>query len=725
MDLFICELITWVVLGIILLCPIGVLVKMSFSSRGEKLKYLRNFKKGRFAFIYISMLPLYVIAFLYAKNPWYIAIFKSITKLVNLVVLKYEYGEIIALIEASQIYNFTLHLGFVFVALNALLFTISLVHQHISNAFHLMYLRHTKRPRLYIFGEKPENANIYFSDEKRVKIMIGDLDDKEKEALFYKKIFYHKENNYKDFIANIFKGLKKSEIVVIINEEASKKNLELCKYFIEQINLNKDDRKLLKRLNVFVFGDPAYEEVYLDLINQGLGRMRYVDVFHQISVDFIDKYPLSSFLTSKNIDYSTSLLKPETDINVIFIGFGYTNRQIFLTSVANNQFLTKVQNEIKLKPVNYYIIDKEPTKSDKNLNHDYYRYKFERADFNPQNYLELPDLPANEFYTQINVNDWEFYGEIKKIICKNPNAINVVLISLGDELVNLDISKKLCVKRDEWAVANCNIFCKNATEKTGAEVEGNSNCYYFGNETEVYNIDNIMMDSLTEMALLRNTIYDVEYAVKHQANAKIDDEFIEECKRKAEEKWFNKKLQSERESNLYCCLSLRSKLNLLGFDYCDESDERPAVSYDDFMMAYAKEDMPNVEHYDQQIDGKYIIKYDLDYKQSTRKNLAVLEHYRWNSFMITQGFIPATIDQIKHETVLQDDKMVYTNGKNYYMRRHGNLTTFDGLEKFSKIVAQRDKLSLIETDVISYDYQIMDDAYWLITKLGKKIVKRQ
>ena len=724
MNLFICELITVLCLAVIVLYVLGVAIKMIVNSRSERLRYLRNFKKGRFAFIYITMLPLYVVAFLYANNPLHLSIFKSFAKLVNLVVLKYEYSEITALISASPLYNFTLHLGFCFVAINALLFTISLLHQHISNAIHLIYLLNTRKPRLYIFGEKPENVDIYSSDKKRVKIMIGDLDEREKEDLFYKKVFYHKENNHADFIKDIFAGLKRSEIVVIINELTSKQNLELCKYFIEQIKENKGNRKLLKRLKVFVFGDPAYEEVYLELINQGLGCLRYVDVFHQISVDFIDKYPLSYFLTEKHIDYSTSLVNPETDINVIFVGFGYTNRQIFLTSVANNQFLTKVGNDIKLKPVNYHIIDKERAKSDKNLNHDYNRYKFERGDFNPDDYLELPDLPANEYYTQINVNDWEFYGEIKNIVCKNPNSINVIILSLGDELVNLDVSKKLCVKKAEWGVSNCHIFCKNSTEKTGTPIEGSRDCYYFGNESEIYNIDNIMMDDLTVMALLRNTIYDVEYAVKSFGSEKINDYFVEQCQREAEEKWFNSKLQSERESNLYCCLSLRSKLNLLGFDCVDESDERPAVSYDDFMAVYANNDMPNISYYNQKIDGKYIIKYDLNYKDSTRKNLAILEHYRWNSFMITQGFVPATIDQIKNETITENGVQRNTNGKNYYMRRHGNLTTFKGLERFAKIVSQRDDAPLEKTDVISYDYQIMDDAYWLISKSKKKIVKR-
>ena len=66
------------------------------------------------------------------------------------------------------------------------------------------------------------------------------------------------------------------------------------------------------------------------------------------------------------------------------------------------------------------------------------------------------------------------------------------------------------------------------------------------------------------------------------------------------------------------------------------------------------------------------------------------------------------------------------------MRRHGNLTTFDGLMEFRKMIAERDKKAggtLAEAeeraDVIKYDYQLLDDAYWLLSKTNQKIIKRK
>jgi hypothetical protein len=66
----------------------------------------------------------------------------------------------------------------------------------------------------------------------------------------------------------------------------------------------------------------------------------------------------------------------------------------------------------------------------------------------------------------------------------------------------------------------------------------------------------------------------------------------------------------------------------------------------------------------------------------------------------------------------------HLNGKNYAVRRHGNLTTFDGLVEFRKLISARDGCSEIETDVIKYDYQILDDAYWLLSTNGYKIIRK-
>ena len=101
------------------------------------------------------------------------------------------------------------------------------------------------------------------------------------------------------------------------------------------------------------------------------------------------------------------------------------------------------------------------------------------------------------------------------------------------------------------------------------------------------------------------------------------------------------------------------------------------------------------------------------------------EHLRWNAFMLCRGMIPASIQQILHETVTDAaGKTRHTNGKNYRVRRHGNLTTFEGLRLYRKLIAKRDGLSEADADVIKYDFQLMDEAYTYLTQSGYEIVRR-
>ena len=94
--------------------------------------------------------------------------------------------------------------------------------------------------------------------------------------------------------------------------------------------------------------------------------------------------------------------------------------------------------------------------------------------------------------------------------------------------------------------------------------------------------------------------------------------------------------------------------------------------------------------------------------------------------MISKGMIPASRERIATETAVNEKgETRYTNGKNYAVRRHGNLTTFEGLVEYRRMIAARDGVSEAEKDVIKYDYQLLDDAYWLLSTNGYHMIKKQ
>ena len=698
----------------------SVIFNLFAKKRADRISYLRGFKKGSGILIYLFAVPLYWIGLTYGGADALSGFFGAVSRIFDLIVLKCDITPLLSLMSANTLYAVAVYTCFVLVWLNAIMFGLSVAGQRLWKWRKNLAFKWSNKERLVILGNSEQNYAIYESDKRRAKLIVDKIVDRDAVSLYMKNIAYTSYNNESDFISKkINLCLKRGSVGhFIINTQSDDRNIEMAKTFVKALDsLGEEVRKrCFGLIKVYVFGDPRYASVYEEITASGYGCISYVNKYQRVAMDFIDKYPFTLFMDERHIDYSTSLVKDGVDINAVMIGFGKTNQQIFLTSVANNQFITSSDKGVALKKVKYHIFDKEHAEDNKNLNHSYYRYKNELDD---GKYLELPDYPAEEYYYHLNINDTHFYNEIKSIITRSTKGVNFIIIAFGSDLENIDMAQKLLAKKNEWGV-DFTIFVKARRDRNIISLSEN-NCYVIGDEDSVvYDAEKIICDATFKMAMLRDEIYSIENKAKQDSSVLQDQEMVLKLKQTAYQKWFVKKSQMERDSSLYCCLSLRSKLNMMGLDCCPISDTRVGLTEEEYLDIYAGIDKPDTTYYKTEIDGKKIVNYTLDYKDGRRKNMAEHEHLRWNSFMISKGSIPATIDQILGEKRLEE----YTNGKNYSVRRHGNLTTFEGLVKFRQMVAKRDKVDEIKRDVISYDYQILDDAHWLLDKVGYKIVKR-
>ncbi len=705
-----------------------VVINLFLKKRAERIAFIRGFKNGKFAMIYLTAVPLYWIGHVYAGERVLDAFFSSVGKIIKLVVLEYETESIEALLEADPFYHFTVYFTYFLVGINALLFTVSLANQRIWNAFTALFAMLSCRDKLYLFGKGEENITIYKSDRCHSKVIVGDITEEESEGLYLNRIAYISTKDTAPLLEKIFRKVKqkKRKFVLVVNTGSDEENMALSRKIIDGINEargHEANEELFSCLRVYVFGDPRYETIYADIVASGSGCVHYINKYRNIAVDFIDRYPFALFMDERHIDYTTSLVRRETDINVFMIGFGKTNQQIFLTSVANNQFLTEGENGPELKQVRYHIFDRDPAENNKNLNHSYYRYKHECGELDPDAYLPLPALPAEELYYHLDINDNAFYDRIRKIALQSPDNMNFAVIAFGSDLENIDMAQKLVEKRKEWGLPNLVLFVKVRAWHEEQTVLEEQRCFFIGNERDViYNIDKIMHDKLFRMAQMRNETYDIESTMTYEPGTVIDAEFLSRLHSDSYRDWYTVKSETERESSLYACLSLRSKLNLMGLDYCErEANDLPALTEEEFLAIYAKGDPLVPSPLGATVTGKPIITYTIEFPPSMRRNLAIHEHQRWNSFMISRGMIPSSIDEIKHEKRPNGKP---SNGKNYAVRRHGNLTTFDGLVQFRRIVAEREGKPEKNYDVIKYDYQLLDDAYWFITACGCKIVRK-
>lgn len=768
------NIITAICLGLLIIQGVYMLINMFVKDRPEKISFIRGFKNGKCAMIYLTAIPLYWIGHVYAGNNALNSFFVAINKIVNLVVLKYDTSSIEKLMEDNGFYNNTVYFTFFLVGVNAVLFALSFSIQQMWCFSGWLKRRFTPNEILIIFGNNKSSIAIYRSDEKRNKQIFDTLSQKDMEHLYQENVYYSTCKTVDKKIKRIFKILKRTDKVhrIVINTESDDKNIRICRKFISAMkDYRGDTDKLFLKINIYVFGDPRYQALYNDILQSGFGCIKYLNKYQAVAMDFIDKYPLSLFMNGNQIDYSTALVKDDVEINVALVGFGKTSHQILLTSVANNQFLKKGEREPELKKVNYYIYDKKDAINDKNLNHSYYRYKYECSNLNESEYLPIPTIPAEEKPVQMDINDKDFYNSIRELFTRSKNDANFLIIGYGTDLENIDLAQKLVEKRREWELDNLVIFVKARAYHKEDTLISEGKCYFIGNENDiVYDIEKIISDDIDKMAKMRNDVYDLEYAIANENLDPTDEKSVKEITEKSQKKWHTK-TQQERDSSLYACLSLRSKLNLIGLDYKKKENDKDkdGLSREKYLEKYAKDDKIDFETYKNvTANEKPIIKYTLDFKDTLRKTFAIHEHQRWNSFMISQGTVPSSLYEIFFETKDNGNKL--TNGKSYISRRHGNLTTFEGLVQFRRLIANRnaiidpvvkrlakeqgikeedvklDKRPLIEpylendayksfmdkpsayeeqADVIKYDYQLMDDAYWLLSKTGYKIIEKQ
>lgn len=720
-------IITYIVLALLALMVGVVGWNILSKDRKERIRYIRQFKKGKGVMIYVIVIPLLVMGRVYDGAHFLDAFFESIPESVSLIVLKFSFDSVGGLMSVLPIFATTVYIAFFLIIVNAFLLTFSLFQQQIWTVRQKLRWLGTKKERLLLIGYNPQNLSVYRSEKNRVAIIVGNIPKADKERLYIDNIRFVDTKRPIELVekalGNALSGSKRSASVVVINIFDDEQNVAICRKIIKRIeNFGADERAFLnffRRFRVFVYGDATFEAIYTDIEDKSKGCITYINKYRQIAMDFVDRYPFTRFMDERQMDKDSFLVSDKMDINTVMLGFGKTNRQLFLTSVANNQFLEKKKGELVLKKVNYYVFDRVNSRNDKNLNHSYYRFAKELKKVDVNAYLPMPSEPANdEFYFQLDINDQNFYSSIRQIVTNNLSDVNFVVVAYGSDLENLDMAQKLLEKKREWGVENFVLFVKVRSELAEHRLFEEKDCFAFGVEKDcVYNIDCITNDRLSAMAKLRNRLYALENRLgKGEKNLNIQEVFEQ-----ADLQWYTKKTQAERESNIYACLNLRLKLHLMGLDYVKTTQRGDELTEREYLALYTAGD---AIRYREIAHGYKVVDYTLDFPDSNRKTMAMQEHYRWNAYMISKGFVPATKERILQETAEKNGKLVFTNGKNYRLRAHGNLTTWEGLAEFRRMIAERDGVDESQVDVMKYDYQALDDIYRLLSEGGYKIIRR-
>ena len=127
-----------IVSALCLIYMVGVVVYaavpiVNAKNRGERLKLLSGFKKGKFVLIYFAAIPLYLVAHAFNGEAAAGALWMAIKSCVDTVILKFDYSSAAALMAENVFYTVVIEICFVLVVVNAALFAAALFGQRVYN----------------------------------------------------------------------------------------------------------------------------------------------------------------------------------------------------------------------------------------------------------------------------------------------------------------------------------------------------------------------------------------------------------------------------------------------------------------------------------------------------------------------------------------------------------------------------------------------------------------
>lgn len=392
------------------------------------------------------------------------------------------------------------------------------------------------------------------------------------------------------------------------------------------------------------------------------------------------KYPPALFLGKKAFDPEDGTLKGEVRPVVAFFGFDETVGEIFKALVSTFVATEKKGGEIceRRIPVRFFARGRQREQIWETPYSDAAK-RLRECGENKDAYYELPVLPYDA--ATVTTTDARAVASLA-----GESTFVWAVVAHGNRERAGKIASMLADNGTEGRVFYA---AKGGEESFNGAIgfDAGARCAEFFLLAE-------------KMAYVRNLVYDAEAAKGRESYAKALDEARKKWKRSA----CDKVGRIKRDSNLYAAVAIRQILLSVGFD-CAESGKDAKDEFDAIYDA----GNPRVR------DGNGVIVYDnaTCARKSLRTALAVREHVRWNAYMLASGVSPATKEEYR------------TVNKNVLLGagRHINLTTWKGLEDFRKEEARAKGTDEESTDVQRYDFQLADEAAFILENSGFGIVR--
>jgi len=512
------------------------------------------------------------------------------------------------------------------------------------------------------------------------------------------------------------------------------------------------------KLDVHVMYNLLERAEHFSYIEYALGRVRFFNPHEIRARKFLWKNPITKLIPSHWIDTEKARLKDVSKggneaykVSNIFVGFGSTNKAILKASIVNNQLLNVNYNAL--------IISQDAEMQEKifmNSAIGLFGTAEIKSSYKKSTYLESPKEKNNIVFEKADALSVGLYDRIIKEIdgglaSNDENSKSTVLpcdyatviIALGNDKLSVETALELRQKLYEADL----LFSKNGDIKYQCVkifIKINKKTIFADNKIlncdAGKNICEINVFGADEEVLTEEYIIDEKLDILAKNIANRYEGNVETAIAASE---WNTCTQLKRESNRYAAMAIRVKLNLLGLDLV-ERDESPKFDcsslfnkrYEtdtafDFRVKRKKLEKAIFNARKEEKENRVAIPkvvlelkiedeiIDLakrdneDFADTSRNNLAKLEHLRWNAFHLANDWTKFPIEKIGVGRDGRQDEIA---------KQHACITTFHGLAVLRDIQKNVEKVeieenkekryieaeSLLNADTIRHDFSTMD-----------------
>ncbi|MFP3041417.1 NAD-binding protein [Treponema primitia] len=584
------------------------------------------------------------------------------------------------------------------------LFAVHLFFKNLWNTLSLFFLRHSSKKTWIIAGKGIHQETLLNSltpEQKGSTIIIPNENNEEVKKEYIDRGFLVINGKFGIGILKKAGFLNSKETILIAISDDDVENLEIARTITEYLNAPSDNAGEKLHFSAHIMYTNIERVEHFKFSENAGGKIQFFNPYEITVRSFLFDNPITKFIPLERIDTEKARLKDDFDFLHVFIGFGKINREFLKQSIAANQVLG----------IDYHalVIDKDIKDSQSTFMNQCRGIFSGGEEWDNEKYFPAPREKYRIDFMECSAFSKKMYDTIINRV-KDAGSSSVV-VALGNVQLSAEIAmefRQRCYEESIKEGIAIFIHAKYFSPIIAEDVlngDAEIKIEPFGFEDAILTLDHI---ENRDMDILAKHIA-VNYA---GAGTKEPAEKMDEL---INLKWC-KIGNFKRESNLSAALSIRIKLNMMNLDLVYDKPEMQDAG-EEFRRVYGFEQAQKLraaEVLERDADGSIV--------DTTRNNLARLEHQRWNAFHFVKGWIPMPKDMVRGKNLRQSERT----------KEHACLTTFEGLDELAKLQAElkcKDdpnldfSTALKESDTMHYDCDQMDCLEGNIKDTKYRIVK--